>query len=466
MNLFTSLELGKRALFASSLALDVAGENIANVNTPGYTRRRVELSEAPGTYQGRLYLGSGVSAETVTRVVDRLLEAQVRSEQEGVGRQTATSDGLSQIEQLLNESGGGGLSSAFSAFYSSWSSLAGSADSAALRRAVVSSADTLAATIRRQAAGLAQIRTQADQGATDTLTRVSALTKDIADLNGKISSTEAGGAQALDLRDARSQKLRELAGLVDINVADGPKGSVYVALAGTGDTLVVEDRATAPAVTRDATGLARLVVNRGGASVDITDRIRGGTLGGQLHLRDDLAAGYQSNLDKLAADLISRVNTLHAAGLDAHGQPGGSFFAPTAPGASAAATIAVSSTVLADSSLVAAGGSASVGDGSNALAIAGLESQTSAALGGRTHTAFLAELQTSVGNDAQTASSGLQTAQSALTAADSRLQSLSGVSPDEEAAALLQYQRSYEAAARFIATVNEMTKVALDQIHT
>ena len=79
MNLFASLELGRRALYASRLAMDVAGDNIANVNTPGFVRRRLELAEAPPVRDGRLLFGGGVAVERVTRVVDGLLAAPVRN---------------------------------------------------------------------------------------------------------------------------------------------------------------------------------------------------------------------------------------------------------------------------------------------------------------------------------------------------------------------------------------------------
>src|SRR5207249_6318131 len=215
---------------------------------------------------------------------------------------------------------------------------------------------------------------------------------------------------ALELKDQRTKALRDLSGLVDISVAEGPRGTVAVSLAATGDALVSEDRAVALTTTTGANGYARIQVVRAGATVDVTDRIRGGTLGGQLRLRDDLGAAYQSDLDRLASDLITRVNALHSAGVDGHGGAAGNLFTPTAPGASAAATIAVSAAILADPRLIAAGTTAASGDGSNALAIAGLEQQGSAALGGATSAGFLASLQTRLGNDSATAGSSFETA--------------------------------------------------------
>lgn len=462
MNIFSSLEIGRRALFASRLSLDVAGNNIANVNTPGFTRRRAELVEMPPLFTGRYFIGTGVDSARVTRVVDSLLDAQLRGEEEGVGRHGAASEGLSKIEQILGEGENGGISAALSEFYSAFSGLAGSADDPSLRRSVASKADALAAAIRTRAAGLAGVRSQADAEAAAAVSRITALSKDIADLNRKIQISEPGGAEAGELRDARAVALRELSGLVDIHVADGPRGSLYVSLAGTGDTLVGEAIAYSPTLTRDSNGYARVLVSRGGVSVDVTDRIRGGKLGGLLGLRDGTAKTYADRLDAVASDLIARVNALHTAGKDLSGADGGNFFVPTAPGASAAATLSVSAAILSDPSLIAAATTASVGDGSNALAIAGLAQATSASLGGRTTSGYLADIQTQLGIESQTSSSALETGRSALLAAEERIQSISGVDLDEEATALIQYQRSYEAAAKFISVVNEMTKTALD----
>ncbi len=464
MNLFASLELGRRALFASRTALDVAGNNIANVNTPGYSRRRLELAEQPPMHLGRLFLGTGVAVDRVVRVVDGLLHAQLRSEEEVVGRHGAASAGLEQVESILGEASAGGIGDSLSGFFAAFSSLAATPDDASLRRNAASRGETLAASIRDRAAQLLEFRRRTDAAVTDTVEQISLLTRDIAQLNRQIQISEPGAVEASDLRDTRSRKLRELSGLVDIQVSEGPRGSAFVSLAGTGDSLVVDDAVRDLTVTRDADGMSRIQVTRGGSLVDLTDTLRGGKLGALLHVRDDVAKGYLSQLDALASDLISRVNAAHAGGTDGHGNAGGAFFTPTPAGASAAATLTVSGAIVSDPSLIAAGASASVGDGSNALAIAALERQTSAGLGGLTSSGYLADVQTRLGLETRSASSAFETGRAALLAAEERLQAISGVDLDEEATALLQYQRSYEAAAKFIAVVNEMTRTAIEAL--
>ena len=464
MNLFASLELGRKALQATRLALDVAGNNIANVNTPGYTRRRVDLQESGPVPVGNFFVGNGVVASRVSRVVDGLLHAQIRSASTSVGRDDATSQGLDQVEALLGESTGGGISASLSEFWSAFSRLSASPEDAAVRREAASRADALAGVIRDRAAGLTQFRRDTDRAVTATVAQVAQLSAEIGDLNRRIQLQEPGQGEASEARDLRSEKLRQLAGLVDIQVADGKSGAVYVSLAGTGDALVTEEHVSAPTITRDSDGLARIQVTRGGATVDLTDRLRGGKLGGLLVVRDDRAGRYAGDLDTLAADLVARVNTVHRAGFDATGVAGGDLFVPTAVGASAAETLQVSAAILADPRKLAAGGAANPGDGSNALAMAALERQSSGALGGRTATGFLADLQTGLGLDTRSARSAIETSRAALQAADERMQAISGVDLDEEAAALLQYQRSYEAAARFIAVIDEMTKSFLETV--
>jgi flagellar hook-associated protein 1 FlgK len=198
--------------------------------------------------------------------------------------------------------------------------------------------------------------------------------------------------------------------------------------------------------------------------VDITSALRGGRLGGWLHVRDTVFPGYVSRLDRLAWDLAAAVNGVHAAGFDATGAPAGDFFAPLGGIAGAAAALAVDPALVADSRLVAASSTGEAGDNQTARALAAL--RDAAVTAGGTMHVFDAwsELVFAVGSDAAAA----RAAQSGHALVLRQLEQLraqtSGVSYDEEAAHLMRYQRAYEASARYFTTIVDTIDTLMEMV--
>lgn len=213
----------------------------------------------------------------------------------------------------------------------------------------------------------------------------------------------------------------------------------------------------------DGSGLSNVIVDIPGARTDVTASLRGGNLGGLLGARDDVAATVQAQLDQLATDLTARFNAAHAASFDINGVAGGAFFTVSAsPGASAAATLDVDPALAADPALLAASSTGAIGDGGGASALAGVLNGASVALGGTTPAGFYGTVLASVGGDAATTDAVLTSEGQVLEGLKDLSDSVSGVSLDEEAINLIQFQRSYEAAARFINVLDEVTRTALN----
>jgi len=193
---------------------------------------------------------------------------------------------------------------------------------------------------------------------------------------------------------------------------------------------------------------------------NITSKIESGKLGGLLKVRDRLIPDYLRRLDDLAAGLIERVNSQHAQGSDLNGLPGGDFFipfVPSVPGSNAGAARNIGLAIT-DATQIAAGG-AGLGPGSNANAVllAGIRDEKLFSSGSSTSNQFYANLIFGLGNDLRTAQDGQTTQDQLLAQLQNQRDAFSGVNLDEEAVNIIRYQKAYEANARFIRVVDELT---------
>jgi flagellar hook-associated protein 1 FlgK len=441
--------------------MDTVGQNIANVNTEGYSRRRVGLEEMFPRQTAAGLSSMGVEANTARRLRDELLEYEIRRERGSLGQHSARAQALSLLESLIGETEVDGLGRALSDFFDGVSRLSARPEDMAVRLEVVAHAEELTSAFHGIDERLDAARKDADRRIVDTVAEINSLSERIAELNREIVATEAGRVEASGARDERDRLIGELAELVDISVATSEDGALQVSLAGTGDPLVVDARAFPLEARPDGArgGLASVRAERSGVMVDVSDRITGGKLGGLLQLRDVTLTGYGQALDDLAASLITEVNAVHRSGFDLNGNAGGALFEPDPPGTGAAAAIQVSAAILADPGALAASADASPGDNGAALALAALREQPVAALGGSTFAAAHGDLVARMGLDAASAATHRESSGLFLASLESQRDSVAGVSLDEEAADLMRFQRSYEAAARFLRAVDEMTQV-------
>jgi flagellar hook-associated protein 1 len=455
MSLFDSLEIGRKSLAAQQTAIQVAGNNIANVNTPGYHRQRVSLQTTPPLETPAGQIGSGVEVKEIRSVRDLFLEMRLAQSAQNAGRQQAIVGYSGQVESAFGTAQSG-IQENISRFFNSFSALAADAGSPSLRYGVLSAAENLAAGFRRAAQQLTDIRNNANAASVDTVREINTLTSTIAELNGQIATAESDGTEAATLRDQRADALNQLATMLDIHYYEAGDGSISVSTSG-GATLVSGHFADAMTLqTAPPNGHARINL----ALRDITGSITGGKLGGLLEVRDRLVPAYQTDLDTLAEAVITRVNAVHRAGTDLQSPPtapGLNLFNPAASVAGAAITFSVNPTVAGDQRYLAVGRSGSPGDNANALAIADLASQKLVTAGTQTFSEAFGSLQFKVGTDQQSAQKQLDTQNALLTQLENARDSVSGVSLDEEAVDLIRFERAYQASARFINIIDQLT---------
>ncbi len=439
---------------AARLGLDVAGQNLANVNTEGYSRRQLQLAdEAP---PDALSAGRGVTVVGIQALRDRFVDARLRNERQGSAYDDALLSGLTEVEAAIGAPGSG-LDARISAFFNAFSTLSNDPTSAPARDNVVVQARQLTASFHELSTRFDTARRNADTEIAESVTQINQLGSQVAQLNEQII---AGGSDVETLRDRRDVAVSQLAELAGVTVSTRNDGAVDLAI-GNGRPLVIGNSSFAVgSAPSGSDGFA--AISTGG--FDITSEIAGGTIGGLLHLRDTVVPGYQASLDQLAFDLSSQVNALHQSGFDANGNGGSAFFAPLGAATDAAASISVSAAVDADTQLVAASGSGAIGDNATARAIANLRDGRIINGGTSTPTDAWGLIAYRVGSDMSSAKSTSALHSDVVAQLERLRDQTSGVSMDEEAANLMRFQRSYEANARYFTTIVDTLDVLMGMV--
>ncbi len=487
MSTFGALNTAFSGLTAAQQGLSVTGQNIANANTPGYTRQRVTTSaigEAAnvGLFSAGARAGQGVSVDGVARLGDSFLDARVRSTTAAAGYTAVRSNALTSIEDSTHEPGANGISAKLQAFWSGWGAMSNQAGEAAPATVLLAAAHDLAGQL---ASGYSDLQAQWSQGRAQVDGMATDLNKaaaQVADLNLRIRSTLAAGGSANEMMDQRSQLTATIASLAGGSIRDTGDGMVDVLVGGnaivsggTARTVTVSG-----AYTMDAAGTGGTVGTAGtggttGSPVRLewADRpgsavpLDGGEIAGALSVLAPAAqtetgtagtggpiAEASSSYNALAKKLADAVNTAQRAGFTSTGTAGGDFFS-FAAGIPAANGLTV---LVTDVSGLATGGpTGGALNGNNADAISqlgtGKDSPDSA------WSAFITKLGVASRAEQQ---QGQLAAASAVSATQLQASSAS-VSLNEENMNLLSYQHAYQAAARVMTAVDEMLDVLINR---
>ncbi len=455
----TGLDIAYRALQAEQQAIDVVNHNIANANTPGYSRQVANMATtqpaAVISLTGEIgQMGTGVRVTHIERQRSSFTDLQIRDENYSLGQWEKTRDALQQVEVVFNEPSDAGLNSLMSRFWQSWQDLTNSPQDAGARRALVEQADSLAVSVNRVYSQLTSIQNDTDNQIKLKTDSVNQIAQQVASLNVKISQAEQMGLRANDLRDQRDLLIDDLSRVVRLSYYETADGAVNIFLGS--HTLVVKDRVDALANGIDVNGFATVTWDSDGSPVSITD----GELYGLQQARDVDVPAVMNDLDALASGLITRINALHTAGFGLDNTTNLNFFNGTG-----ASTIAVNPTLKSNPEKVATASAAnSIGDNSVALGISGL--QTTLTMSGNTSTfgQFFASMMSRLGVDSQRADMMANNQKLLVDHLKRQRETLSGVSLDEETTKLIEYQRAYEAAARVINVVDEMLDLLINRV--
>jgi flagellar hook-associated protein 1 FlgK len=508
---FHGLETARRSLFTTQSALNTTGHNIANANTAGYSRQVVNMTasrpiEAVGysrsTAAGQL--GTGVEASSITRVREKFLDNQFRNEYKSHGNFSVQLDTLSKLEGIVNEPSNTGIRTVISNFWNAWSDLSKNPENADGRKVVMEQTMAMADAFNYTAKQLGDLKDDLTENVEINMNTVNSLTTSIAQLNAEIRRVEGLGDHANDLRDQRDLITDQLAGLVNIRVDELDTGySISM-----GGIQLVEGASN--------TALDMAAVETAFASGDLNS----GAIYGTIHSRDHFVQGYINELDQmvqtmangefeitlpkgsvlpegtvlngltytgagrtLTEDTIVKVNGLnglHQLGYSlADGEGGLPFFTDASGSATGltAGNITLNPAIVANSNLIAtsmrvtmnADGTDTVINGNNTLAVlfsqmrdVRFDFDSGAGNNLNTVDAYFRSIVGQLGVQAAEAARMQTNQQVIVEQVDSRRQSVSGVSLDEEMSNMIKFQHAYNAAARNMTMIDDMLNTIIN----
>lgn len=451
MATFNGIQIGLSALYAQRRAIDVAGQNIANVNTEGYSRQRVDLVANSGPLMPALHstwngTGMGVASLDVSRIRDAFLESRAHQEhatQSYLQRVTTT---YGRIELAFAEPSDTGLASQMAEFWASWDDIAMHPEDLAARAQLLERATTLAAGFGQLDASLDSLAGTSVEQLQSVVHGVNATAERIAELNGRIRSVAAAGLPINDLADQRDLLVMELAANAGATIRTKDDGTVDVYI---GAMAIVRADRVEPVEVRVESGVARVAWSAN----PTLDATVGGEAKGLLETVNTIVPNQRQALTQVAGQLAQAVNAMHAEGFDLDGNPGeADFFVVDGQG-----RLSLNANLVGQPNRIAASSSPDAVDGLNAsrLAKARWEDPGPPPVTVDPNNAYR-EMVVALGVASQTANRSLDV-QSAITRQlDLAREAQAGVSLDEEMTNLIAAQHAYDAAARFVRVVDEL----------
>jgi flagellar hook-associated protein 1 FlgK len=449
MSDFNGLRIALSSLYAQRKALQVTGQNIANVNTEGYSRQRVEMAANSGPTTPAIesrYSGPGMGVLTgdTTRLRDQFLEVRGYQEHAVDAGLKESQSVLSRIELAFDEPSDDGLSKLISGFLSAFDDVANNPEDLAARAQLVEQGKTLMAGFTQLDAALATQRQSSIEELTSTVDEVNEAAARIGELNQNITSAINNGFSPNELMDQRDQLIAKMAEQVGVTVRPGENGAVDVFIGGTA---IVRGTHVSPLrvdVGTDPAQTVRVVWAADSYPAGVT-----GAAGGLVSGANDVIPRYRAGLQAVAQQVADDVNALHRTGYALDGSPGLDFFTTDSSG-----RLGVNPAIVADPSLVAASASAGASrDGSVAQQIAELTG-----VGDTYH-----RLVVSLGVESQAVNRRVDVQAAILQHVDAARESAAGVNLDEEMTSMLQYQHAYDAAARFLTAVDQTLDTLINQ---
>lgn len=448
-NLTTSLINSAGALDAYASALNVTENNVTDANTPGYAKQVVSLESRPFDLVAGMPGGVALGPTQSTR--SQFAEESVRDQQTASAFDRQKISDLSNTQNFFSVSNTSGLAPAISALFQSFSQLSVTPNDTVARQTVLNDAATVAQNFNDTATGVLNQSNDLHQETSSTITSINQLAGAIAQINSQNRVDPSGGVDA-GVDAQLNSSLEQLSQLVNFSTLQQPNGTVSVYIGGQ-TPLVMGDQAYA--IQGDFSTPQTAILSSSG--VDITVQTTGGQLGAELDDNNNVLPSYVSTLNTLAQTLADQVNGALNSGIDQNGAaPTTNLFSYNATNG-AATTLAVNP--LTPDQIAAALPGAPGGNG-NALTLAALANAP--VVNGYTFAQDYGNLGAQVGSDLATATNDGTTTQALLSQAQSLRQQVSGVSLDQEAENLMQYEQSYDAISKMLGTLNDLSTTEIN----
>lgn len=451
MSINQLFEISRRSLQANSAAMNTVGQNVANANTEGYSRRRITLGADNIASQG-IYVrsrsganGVGVSVQSYERVRDNLLGASSREARSALGSSEEEARILSALEGTFAVGSEGSLLDVMGDFWDAWSDVANNPTDQGVRSALLSKTDTLNSTLHRIDQDISRLQQETSTALTEGVDEVNSMLEKVAELNEAISHARASGAPDLAAEDERDQLLKDLSEFAPVQVQqDGEQYNVTFG----GMTVVQGGETVELKLDTPSGGPTQIVFGDTGVAFSAPAG-DDGKLGAWQRTLNDTLPGVRNQLDQFVEDLVEQVNNVHQSGYGLDGGTGRNFFDPAGTTAS---TIALSGDITDPDAIAAADAPNASGNSGAALDIAQLR---------ETFDADAVNIITEVGTKVERANRASASNATVVAHLDGLERGVSGVSIDEEMTNMMQYQQAYAAAARVLNTAQEMMDTIL-----
>ncbi len=366
------LNVGTQALQANMVGLQTTGNNIANVNTPGYSRQQVIMSTVAGQYTGAGYVGKGVDVQTIQRNYDQFLTRQSTLATSTQAADVTRSDYLKQLSDIF-QGGTTGMGAAINDMMNSFSDVASTPTDLTARTVALTRVDETARRMRAASQSLDDLQVGIGQALTEKVSAVNTLAQKIAAVNGQIALAQGGGQPPNDLLDKRDQLIRDINQYVQTSSVTADDGSVGLYIGGS-QALVLGSSAATLSQGKNDFGdplQSKLVITREGQSVTMDESsLGGGQISGLLRFQNNDLVEGRNLLGRLTTTVTSSMNAQHALGLDLDGKAGGNLFTPvsanniltpTAPATTNTGTATLNLGVIDTAKLVASNYTVSIG---------------------------------------------------------------------------------------------------------
>jgi len=456
MSLNSLLFTARDSLTANQMAISIVGANIANVNTPGYSRQRADLITIGAVNVKGVDAQIGVSVNQVSRIYDRYIDAQIIRQQQTTAYSDAMLPGLQNIEIILDDTNGGGINEHINRFWASWEDLSSNPSGRLERNALLSTAESLAGTIVSYKQSLDSVNTELNRSIADVVALTNNKIQEISDINMQIINSGTNMGDLNNILDKRTTALRELASMININYFETSDGVINVSMA-NGQPLLVGSTVQTLSI---ADNNGRTDIYNSNSPDKANDIITGGKLGAYMDLQHSILPKYIDDLNTMTQTLAARVNALHGSGFDADGNIGLDFFS-IADAGNPSGSIGINPIIAADINKIAASASIS-GDGENATKLAAVRDEFLMDSGKETLSSFLASLVGEIGRQTANAKTDSNHQTAIMNSLSDRRESVSGVSIDEEMILLLKYQLGYTAAGKLCNMVDELMDTLMD----
>lgn len=461
---FGSIETAVRALRTNQLSLQVTGQNLANADTPGYSRQvAVVRATAPYSYPGLTrsmtagQIGTGVEVSAILRMRDSFIDAQIQGESSLKGEWEKRQQTLEFLEVVFNEPSDSSLSTRMNQFWDSLQELANRSDDSSVRSAVRENAVVFIESIQQIYKQLVDLQQDLDYQLSVMVGQVNTIATQIANLNDIIGKVEGSGQAPNDLLDQREQLVQELAEMVNINVTTDQNGRYNILVGGS---ILVAGNYVSTLTTKsnmENQGLQEVVWQGNGTKTVITS----GKLGGLLAMRDEDVQHYIDSINAFASTLIKEFNAIHQSGFGLGNTMNKRFFSGTD-----ASDIGIDPEIMASLNNIAASVNVSTdplypsgapGNGENALKLAQVISQSKLMNGGTaTLSQFYNELIAKLGVDAEKANTTYENQEALISYLEERQENVAGVSLDEELSNMIKFSNAYNAASRYLTAIDEL----------